>query len=141
MFAIVASLALAISAGVSRNFMGAAFFGLVTLALIWLAVRPERDSTATTFPLRGMTLGATGATAVSVLFVIAAVGETQDPKGRGLLVLASLSAVALALLLWGIALVMWRRGWRWTSATTWGELHAARATGQRLEAPEKRAGR
>jgi len=59
--------------------------------------------------------------------------------GRGLAVLAAVFAVAMALLLWGIAVVMWRRGWRWSSTTTWGELEAARASGQRMGAPTSSA--
>jgi hypothetical protein len=135
---ILVSLGLAISAAVGHNLIGAAFFGVVTLSLIWFALWPERDSAKETYPLRGMALGAVATTAVSVFLVLAAVGETEDATGRVLSVLAALAMIALALLLWGMTFVMWRRGWRWSSATTWGELQAARATGQRVEAPPRR---
>jgi hypothetical protein len=107
-FGVAISAVMTISSVTQRNPVGAAFFGVGTLSLLWWAIRPEPDPDSPARPLRAFTLGAAGASAVAAILVLAAVGSGGDGRGD-LAVVAAVSMGALASLLWCFVVIAWRR--------------------------------
>jgi hypothetical protein len=141
-FGVAISAGMTIATVMQRNTVGAVFFGTGTLSLLGWAVRPEQDPDSPARPLRALALGAAGVSAVAVIPVLVAVGSGGDGDGRGgLAVVAAVSMVAFASLLWCLVVIAWRRGWRWSSATTRVQLQEAAASGHRVEAPPRDRGR
>ena len=125
------------SAIVHHNVIGAIFFGLLTLYLVWLAVRGERDAGQEVHPLRGLVGGAAVVTLIALVATIQGV-EEQVRGDRGMGVFVATLTVPGAIGLWAVVAAMWRRGWRWTSTTTRGELQAVQHGGEPPKPPPPR---
>lgn len=117
------------SAIAHSNVIGAIFFVLLTLYLIWLAIRGQRDTAQEVHPLRGMVGGAATVTLIAVVATISGI-EEQLRGDRGLGVFVATLTIPAALGLWALVATLRRRGWRWTSTTTRGDLLAAQHGGE-----------
>lgn len=130
---IVASVVAATSAVVDHNVIGAVVFGAATLVLIWFAFRPAKSPDRPVRPLRGMIVFALVLTIGTAALVLTAITDADT----GSALVGAVIGAPLAVYLWALVAAAWRRGWRWSSVTTYAALQGAAAAGQRLEAPPR----
>jgi quinol-cytochrome oxidoreductase complex cytochrome b subunit len=128
------SVAATASAVVGGNAIGAVAFGIVTLAVVWFAVCPTSDPSATMHPLRGNVVIAAGFTVVAAIMVAAAMTAEEAPA-RGLAIVAAIYGVPGALVFWWFTYRLWQQSWRWSSGTTRDEVESARGAGRRVAPP------
>jgi hypothetical protein len=100
----------------------AVFWGIATLLLIWLAVRPQR---AVQRPLILLRTGVYGAVVFSALAAAVVLGAIFGPseRSRGLAVVAAVIAVPFAVWLWWTVYSGWKRGWRWSGPSFTPDHH------------------
>lgn len=110
---------------VEGNLVGTVVFGVLTLLLLWFAVRPERPKSKAFHPLRGIVAIAAGFSVLAAAMVLGVV-FAEDQRSRGLAAVSAVVGVPGALYSWWLVRRGWKKGYRWSTTATEGELERLR---------------